>query len=148
MNLEKYGVHSDSQHEKYEFLSEGPKGIVSKVVMYQKIDHNIYNLAFGDWDKSKQIFSDTARSNNNDRQKILATVAATVLDFTKHHPSATVFVKGSTPARTRLYQMGIASCYLEISQEFDLYGFTKGAWKPFENNRNYEAFFLVLKLKS
>ncbi len=45
--------------------------------------------------------------NNPDKEKILATVAATVVEFTNHFPYVMVYAKGSNAARTRLYQNGI-----------------------------------------
>ena len=50
MDMDKYAVVSDNDHEVYEFLSEGPNGTIKKVVYYQKIDGYTYNIAFGDWD--------------------------------------------------------------------------------------------------
>lgn len=54
MNMEKYSVVSDNNHITYEFLSQGPRGTIKKVVFYQEIEENIFNLAFGDWDEKKQ----------------------------------------------------------------------------------------------
>ena len=65
-----------------------------------------FNLGFGDQDESTGKINDLTISNNSDTDRILATVAATILEFTAHFPDAIVYVKGSTPARTRLYQMG------------------------------------------
>jgi hypothetical protein len=47
-------------------------------------------------------------------QNSLATIAATVLEFTKRFPDVMVYAKGSTPARTRLYQIGISANWDEI----------------------------------
>jgi hypothetical protein len=145
MNLEKYSVVSDNDHTAYEFLSEGPKGTIKKVVFYQEIGKNIFNLAFGDWDEGGQKINDKIRSNNSGLRKVLATVASTVIDFMKYHPDAMILAQGSTPARTRLYQMGILAAWDEISQSFDLEGFSEGEWEPFEEGENYEAFALKAK---
>ena len=145
MNLEKYSVITDGDHSTYEFLSEGPKGTIKKVVFYQKLEENIFNLAFGDWDEKEQRINDKIRSNNSDRDKVLATVASTVIDFIKHHPGAVLLAQGSTPARTRLYQMGILENLDEIGKLFDIIGFTDGTWEPFREGKNYEE--LALKAK-
>ena len=145
MNLDRYSVVSDSNHEVYEFLSEGPNGTIKKVVYFQEVDDNLFNLAFGDWDETEQKINDQVRSNNNDRDKVLTTVASTVIDFMKHHPKASLFAKGSTPARTRLYQVGIADNWYEISQLFDVEGFYRDNWEPFERGKNYQAFTLKAK---
>ena len=145
MNLIKYPVVADGHHETYEFLSEGPKGTIKKVVLYQEIDDGLYNLAFGDWDEKNQRIDDRARSNNKDMTMVLATVASTVVDFIKHHPEAMLIGKGSTPGRTRIYQMGIGENWKEISQLFDVEGFSKTGWEPFEPGKNYLAFTLKAK---
>lgn len=145
MDLEKYSVVSDNDHMVYEFLSEGPKGTIKKVVFYQEIGKNIFNLAFGDWDEGSQKINDKIRSNNSDLEKVLATVASTVIDFMKYHPNAMVLAQGSTPARTRFYQMGILANWDEISQSFHLEGFFEGELESFDEGQNYEAFALKAK---
>jgi hypothetical protein len=145
MNMEKYSVVSDNNHIAYEFLSQGPRGTIKKVVFYQEIEENIFNLAFGDWDEKKQKIDDRIRSNNSDRDKVLATVAFTVMDFIKYHPESLIFVQGSTPARTRLYQIGILQTWAEISQLFDLRGFLGDRWEPFRKGENYDGFILKAK---
>ncbi|WP_420902520.1 DUF6934 family protein [Pseudoflavitalea rhizosphaerae] len=42
----------------------------------------------------------------------------TVFDYVKFHPAAIVFAEGSTPARTRLHQMGISHNLAVIRQVF------------------------------
>ncbi|WP_157278805.1 DUF6934 family protein [Olivibacter sitiensis] len=53
--------------------------------------------------------------------------------------------KGSTPARTRLYQMGITTHLDEVAEIVNVYGFHKGEWKRFEKNINFEAFIVMRK---
>jgi len=64
MNFHKYPIISTNEHLTYEFLSEGPKGTIKKVIYFQEIGDNLYNLAFGDWDEAEQGMDDKARSNN------------------------------------------------------------------------------------
>jgi hypothetical protein len=142
MHRDGYYSTTDHHHETYEFLSEGPKGTIKKVVLYQEIDEDVFNLAFGDWDEKNEEIRDDTRTNNADRDKVLATVAATVVDFMEHHPDATVFTKGQTPAKTRLYQMGINNNWHEISELYEVQGFRDGEWESFEDDKNYEAFIL------
>lgn len=145
MNLEKYSVVSDNNHVAYEFLSEGPNGTIKKVVFYQEVEENVFNIGFGDWDEQEQKINDSARSNNRDMNKVLATVASTVTDFIKHHPKAIIFAEGFTPSRTRLYQLGIQANWKEIGKLFYIAGFREGEWEFFEKGRNYKAFSLKAK---
>jgi hypothetical protein len=145
MNLNQYSLVSTNNHQSYEFLSEGPNGYIKKFIYYEAQGDNLYNLAFGDWSDFEQGMNDKVRSNNGDRDKILATVAATVIEFLKHYPSATVFAKGSTPSRTRLYQMGIVANWNEINKILVIEGLINREWYPFESNKNYQAFLARVK---
>jgi hypothetical protein len=132
MDIAKYSVFTDRSHEVYEFLSQGPRAAIKKVVYYQEIDDGLFNIAFGDWDEARQRINDSARSNNDDRDRVLATVAFTAIDFIKFHPSAIIFAKGNTPARTRLYQIGITKNWTLISEMFDIEGFADRKWEAFK----------------
>lgn len=145
MQLERYSVIIDDDRKVYEFLSEGSRGTIKKVVHFQHIGSNLYNLAFGDWNEVEQKIDDITRSNNNDRDRVLATVASVVIDFMKHHSNAVLFAEGNIPSKTRLYQIGINNNWREIRELFAVQGFVNGEWEAFDQNRNYEAFALVAK---
>jgi len=145
MKYSKYPMKVDDAHTKYEFLSEGPKGKILKAVTYGQIEEDLFNLAFGDWNAELKKVDDTCRSNNGDRDKVLATVAATAIDFTNKFPDAIIYTEGSTPARTRLYQMGIANNLEEISKDFEIEGYINDAWEPFQKSHNYGAFLVRRK---
>lgn len=147
MKKEKYQYKSEGQFEYFEFYSEGPKGIIKKVVEFQlTIEENIYNLAFGDFnDQSKEI-DDLSVTNNGDSLKVLATVASTIYVFIEKHPNAVIVATGSTAARTRLYRMGITNNLVEISADFITFGFNKeNKWEEFQVGEDYKAFLLKKK---
>jgi hypothetical protein len=105
-----------------------------------------FNLGFGDLNPKTGKIDDLAITNNHDREKILATIAATVLEFTKHFPDVMLYAKGSTPARTRLYQIGIAANWNEIEPLLYVFGYEpKNVWQPFGKNVNYYAFLVKRK---
>ena len=145
MNLPKYQVSADDERFLYEFFSEGPKGSIKKTVIYSEIEDGLFNLAFGDWNEELNKLDDSIRSNNGDRDKILATVASTAIDFTDRFPQTEIFTEGSTPARTRLYQMGISNNLAEISEDFEIQGYIDHEWQPFRKGINYEAFLIKRK---
>ena len=73
-------------------------------------------------------------------------IAATVLEFTRHFPDVIVYAKGSTSARTRLYQIGIVANWKEIEPLLYVFGFEqKKGWEPFQRNVNYQAFLVKRK---
>jgi hypothetical protein len=145
MKYSKYPMKVGQTHTKYEFTSDGPRGKILKAVIYGQIEEDLFNLAFGDWNTKLQKIDDTNRSNNGDRDKVLATVAATAIDFTDKFPGAIIYTEGSTPSRTRLYQIEIAKNLEEVSESFEIEGYINGSWEPFQRGRNYEAFLVRRK---
>ena len=112
------------------------------MVRYTEINvRNIYNLGFGDKDPQSGYIDDLSITNNNDSQKVLATVARTLYVFTEQYPDAIVFAMGSTVARTRLYRMGITNNLAAIEEDFDIFGLTMDEeWEPFRKNVTYHGF--------
>jgi len=132
----------------YEFYSEGPKGRIKKGVRFTPYNTGgltYYNLTLGDWNEERKQLDDKAISNNQDREKILITVASLVLEFTTHFPDTYVYAQGSTPARTRLYQMGISSHREQIETLFYVYGYIDEKWQAFKPSINYDAFMVLKK---
>lgn len=140
MHLDRYVAVADPTHRTFEFFSEGPKGTIRKIVMYSPIDSSLFNLGFGDWNEVAQSVEDKVRSNNMDRDKVLATVAFTVLDFLKYHPGTTVLLEGSSQARTRLYQIQIKSAWYWISQTLHIEGYVDERWEFLRTDGSYDAF--------
>jgi len=147
VKLDQYEYFSDNNFENYFFYSNGPKGRIKKGITYTKFNDNpiIYNLAFGDFDPYTQHISDVVKSNNLDRDRVLATVANTIHEFSNHCGNPLIFATGSTPARTRLYQISIAKLLDEILREFDIYGITNNLVSGFKKNVNYTAFLVKRK---
>ena len=131
------------------FIVTAPKDGLKKLSCLQKIPNSeppIYNLGFGDQNPYSGETDDIVVSNNEDRDIVLATVANTIVEFCNHYGNHYIYAKGSTTARTRLYQMGIAGLWDEISKDFDVYGLKDDAWQVFEPNTiNYDAFLVKQK---
>ena len=146
MNLPHYNYFT-SDFRAYEFYSEGPKGLIKKIVTFSRIRDNpdTYNLTLVDVNPDSGLTSDLTISDNGDRDIVLATVAYTVKDFSAHYGSHYIYAKGSTPVRTRLYQIGIAGLLEEISIDFDVFGVIEDIAYPFQKNVNYEAFLVKRK---
>jgi hypothetical protein len=106
------------------------------------------NLAFGDWNSHTQSIDDSVATNNNDSDKVLATVAFIVLDFTNRFHGIIIYAAGSTPGRTRKYQMGVNKYYDEICSLFHIFGITEGDnIQPFMKNVNYSGFLVRRKFQ-
>lgn len=121
---------------------------IQKIVIYTPFYENdeVYNLAFGDIISDGE-FDDEAVSNNKDANKILATVIQTILVFFETYPTKTVFLTGSTPARTRLYQIIINREASMLSEQFDIKGIRNGLSEVVVPNIKYDAFLIKLKTK-
>lgn len=134
----------------YEFVSEGPKGFITKIIQFTQTDNpDIFNLSFGNKLANGEL-DDSAIDDNKDRNKILATVASNVRVFTDKHPQKWVFFTGSTPQRTRLYKMAISLNYFELALNFEIFGVQNDiegfVIEPFDKKVNYFGFLIRKKL--
>ena len=141
MNKPTYHVQS-LENLSYSFMSIGRNGIILKVVEFNEIRENVYNLGFGDYDFIENDVDDKIVSDNGDTEKVLATVIGILRNFLKETPHSTVFIEGSTPIRTRLYQIAINTYFEEFSKEFLILGNNQNSSEPFQKNTNYESFFV------
>lgn len=146
MKLPKYQLKATDKLSSYEFVSEGPKGLIIKRIQFTLINTDeVYNLAFGDKDPVSGEIDDLAISNNGDSEKILATVIGAVYAFCDKNPDAWILATGSSSSRTRLYQIGIAKYYQDIAEEFEIYGLIEENWELFGSGKNYLAFLAKRK---
>jgi len=137
---DKYLYKTNSSFLDYEFESKGPKGKIKKVARFSEIGVNIYNFGFGDLNEMTGEISDTIVSNNGDGDKVLLTVANIIYDFTDVYIGVAVFIQGTSPSRTRRYQMGINKHWSQIIPIFEVLGLKNDKWEQFRPGENYEAF--------
>ena len=148
MKIERYHLKSDNTLTYFEFISIGSNGAVRKMIEFQATSTpGIYNLAFGDKNPDTNEIDDLAISNNGDTQKVLATVVAALYAFFDKNPEAIVYATGSTPARTRLYRMGITKFYNEIQNDFYVHGQIGDKLYNFEVGKEYQGFVAQRKFE-
>lgn len=146
MKIDKYALKAGYELTIFEFVSEGRKGAIRKIILFQPTtEPNLYNLAFGDRNPLTGGINDMAVSDNGDTDKVLATVVAALYSFFDRYPIAFVYATGSTVARTRLYRMGITRFYGEMQQDFYLYGQLGDDFPAFEPGKEYEGFLAKRK---
>ena len=147
MRNEQYDLEPGLALMTFEFVSERPQGLIKKRVLFEQTPKkNLYNLAFGDINPETNDIDDLAITNNDDRDKVLATVAATVYIFTTAYPDAIIYAAGSNPVRTRLYRIGISNNLEELQEQFYVFGLSERiGWVSYEKNTNYLAFFIKRK---
>jgi hypothetical protein len=146
MKYEVYaGIEVADDFNVFDFLSFGKNGIIPKRVAFTKTEgDNIYNLAFGDVDGNGEI-NDYSVSDNGDRNKILATVAKIVEDYTRKFPDRWIIFRGSTDERTRLYRMGIGLNFEELSAKFVIYDYDGENVIPFVKGLKINTFLVKRK---
>lgn len=148
MKIEKYHLKSDNTHTYFEFISIGSKGPIYKMIEFQTTSTlNLYNLAFGDKNSETGEIDDLAISNNGDTEKVLGTIVAAIYAFFDRNTEAILYATGSTPARTRLYRIGINKFYNEIQNDFYLYGQNGDELYVFEVGKEYEGFVAQRKFE-
>ena len=150
MKYEKYSnVMSSSDFLEFEFVSSGPKGKILKLIQFQYVEEvGIYHLGFGNLLREGD-FDDLSVDDNQDRNKILATVVYAVSLFGEHYSYKWIYFTGSTPARTRLYRMVISLNYNELSVDFEILGILSKIDSfvsvPFQKDVNYLGFLIRKK---
>ena len=146
MNIDKYSLKAESSLTVFEFVSEGPNGLIRKLIQFQETNQpDVYNLAFGDKNADTGEIDDLVVSNNGDTDRVSATVVAALYAFFDKHPDAFVYATGSTKARSRLYRMGITRFYEEMIQGFDLYGQLGDEFYAFEVGKEHAGFLAQRK---
>lgn len=145
MKSEIYSLIGSPATATFRFISQGPRGDIAKLIQFELLNDGepvpVYNLAFGD---GTETIDDLAVSDNGDADKVLATVAAAAEQFLGEHPGALLYAIGSTPARTRLYRIGLVRSLPSIQTRFLLFGIINGEPEPFEPGRPYQAFIAQL----
>ena len=147
MKLDRYELKAGRNLTTFEFLSEGPKGRIVKLIQFQQMNlPNLYNLAFGDLNPLTGKLNDEIITNNEDSEKVLATVVSAIYAFFGYHPNAWVYATGSTASRTRLYRMGINKYFDIVDEDFDIMGEHKNEWEWYQKGKNYQAFAVHRKI--
>jgi hypothetical protein len=146
MKLPHYELLAEKSLQVYEFVSDGPKGQIPKLIKFSETAlKGYYNLAFGDKDIETGDIDDKSVSNNGDSEQVLATVVSAVYMFTENKKEAWVYATGSTKSRTRLYRMGINKYIDDVISDFHVFGQLEGEWEEFQKDIDYTAFVVRRK---
>lgn len=146
MNEPSYTFNNIDDKLIFEFESISESKSIRKLIEYRLIDNStlLYNLALVDILPNGEA-SDLSVSDNKDMPKILSTVFQSILYFFDVKPQARIFIQGSTPSRTRLYQIAISKYINEFEQKFDIWGFVGNEMELFLKGKNYEIFVISTK---
>ena len=146
MNQPRYQLKASNNLTTYEFLSEGPRGKIVKLIQFTTTNYkDVFNLAFGDMDGETGEIDDKVISNNADSEMVLATVVSAVYAFTDKNPDAWIYATGSSKSRTRLYRMGITKYLKDVKNDFEIFGQIGKTWEVFSKDIQYESFLVKRK---
>jgi hypothetical protein len=146
MNYPHYDIQESISRLHFEFVSQGPKGHIRKVVDYSYIEElGVWNLGFGDYNAITRSIDDQIVTDNGDGRKVLATVIFTLNEFFIGHPEAIVFFTGSTERRTELYGRIIQQNIRDFSNRFLVEGVNQdGSTEAFNRSKSYFAYLISL----
>jgi hypothetical protein len=139
-----YSFESSPDALVFEFDSISENKIIRKAVIYEDIHgyENLVQLGFGDITEHGEIDFITV-SRNKDRDKILATVAQTMVVFFEKYPNKKLYFRGSTDTRTRLYRSLISKFIEVVEPYFIVIGLKQdGTPEKFILNQDYNAFII------
>ncbi len=160
MNQPKYALETSADSDVYQFTSVGVKGAISKVIQYSPTANSrIYNLGFGDRletpaEDGSVVFAldDATDSKNGDAEKVIATVVASIYDYTRRHPGRQIFFSGSDERRTRGYRLAITRHYEELQADFHIFGIIEkdgGLMRvPFDSRTSVIGYLVYRKLNA
>ena len=146
MNQPSYAFDQDEAALRFDFESVSDQRVIHKRIEYSVTTvPDLYNLALGDV-LPNGVLDDTMRSNNDDRDKVMATVVQTLLVFLRQYPDRYVIFSGSTESRTRLYRVIISRELDNALELFDIYGvIPDGGFELFQADSQYIAFLITGK---
>lgn len=104
-------------------LIDGSK--VTLVVQISSKDHplmpNVFNLAFGPLNDSKQI-DDQIKLTHVDHSKVFSTIIFEAFSFLSQNPDKYLGIDGSNNARAYMYYRCIQNNFVYLSDYFEIYG--------------------------
>jgi len=141
---DKYPITASTQNTEYFFTSTG-RTLYEEVVQYTYMPcWSGYNLSFGVVEPNGNI-NYSIETRNGDMDKILATVANTVVYFSSTYPNDDIITFGVDYVRHRLYRQMISKYFSDISNFYNIYGYRNDSWEKFQPNIEYELFKITIK---
>ncbi len=143
MITDSYQILPSVDYRAFKFYSIGVKGKIEKVVVFQSLGGNRFNLAFGDMETNG--LNDRIISNNLDFVKVMATVAKCVYVFLAYFPDAIIEIKGVDQKRQNFYNTIFKRKWEEIAPYFDVKGIVSGILQPYNKELYFDKFVIQQK---
>lgn len=129
----------------FDFISIGKKGEIHKRVTFIELHYGFFNMGLGDLNPETAEVDYFSVSDNGDRNTVLATISDIIESFFDLYPSNTIYFKGTSKSRTRLYQIAINHYYNELSVRLHILGELDDKMTRFKRNTNYKLFLILKK---
>jgi hypothetical protein len=110
--------NSNPKVVQFKFTSVSEKKSIDKIVEFDYMDDNIWNLGFGDL--KGDDWQDNVISNNDDLAKVLQTVANTIHIFFEEYPNDRIYISPLDKKRKILYNRIFKQRWHEIEPIFTL----------------------------
>jgi len=128
-----------------DFVSVGHRGeIIKRIEFNRTYRPEIFSLSLSDI--RKRARDTRSRSNNGDRDKILATVVYAIDIYTQRYPERWIHLAGNTKQKTRLYRMTIGLNLAELSKRFYIYAQINDEIRLFSVNMPVDSFLVKRKI--
>ena len=138
MIKDSYPLLPSKSENAFFFRSVGVKGTILKVIIFEHLKGNRYNLAFGDVVNNQ--LDDEVISNNQDLIKVISTVAVGVYEFLENHPKAIVEIDPIDSKRALLYNRIFQRRHLEIITILDIFGIIDQEKEVYNPEKLYHEF--------
>lgn len=127
----------------YTFISVGKHGNIVKMVAFQLLYANIYNLALVDYDEASGRIDDEVVSDNGDMSQVLSTTWAIMLFFLTNFHEKSVLIHGNTDIKQKLYHRLIANNLLVLKQQYSVLGVSSiGESEAFDSLKTYQSIII------
>jgi len=143
MIRESYSLIANENREVFAFESIGPRGRIAKIVVFDLVEGNVWNLGFGD--RHDGDWDDEAISNNGDLVRVISTVAQAALQFSDRWPERRILISPVDEKRKRLYNTIFKRRHHEILQTFEVVGLTAQGVRLYEPDIFFHLFLLTRK---
>ncbi len=143
MIKEAYKYVEIKKDERFVFQSEGPQGLIIKIVQFTFEGNDVWNLGFGDFKKGN--IDDSIMTNNHDAMRVIRTVANIAYAFLRRHPETTIRIRPVDEKRKKLYNLIFQRHFKEIEPVFDVRGWINKQEETYSLEKYYELFELKFK---
>jgi hypothetical protein len=139
--LQAYPIEYSEDKLNYRFISKGAENDIVKIVTYEDMKSDEWNLAFGDANADETDFDDKIITNNQDMRRVIQTVFATGLIFSAAYPERKIKIVPVDRQRKLLYNRVFQDRHTAIEEFYTVYGlsFTGDTKELYDSRKIYEG---------